>query len=85
MRRYNKRDFHSSATKPPFLPAALRAAQTCRYLVYSEADFEVFRPQGRHVAPMGVKFGTEEETEGALLYVKFHPIGATTRVFCSVP
>ena len=24
------------------LPAALRAAQTCRYLVYSEADFEVF-------------------------------------------
>jgi len=29
-----------------FLPAALRAAQTCRYLVYSEADFEVFRPAG---------------------------------------
>jgi len=28
------------------LPAALRAAQTCRYLVYSEADFEVFRPAG---------------------------------------
>ena len=23
-----------------FLPAALRAAQTCRYLIYSEADFE---------------------------------------------
>ena len=29
-----------------FLQAALRAAQTCRYLVYSEADFEVFRPAG---------------------------------------
>jgi len=29
-----------------WLPAALRAAQTCRYLVYSEADFEVFRPAG---------------------------------------
>ena len=29
-----------------FLPAALRAAQTCRYFVYSEADFEVFRPAG---------------------------------------
>jgi len=29
-----------------FLPAALRAAQTGRYLVYSEADFEVFRPAG---------------------------------------
>jgi len=30
----------------PYLPAALRAAQTCRYFVYSEADFEVFRPAG---------------------------------------
>jgi len=29
-----------------YLPAALRAAQICRYLVYSEADFEVFRPAG---------------------------------------
>ena len=28
-------------------------------LIYSEADFEVFRPpNGRHVAPIGVKFGT---------------------------
>ena len=35
------------------LPVALRAAHTCRYLVYSEADFEIFAPQGRHVAPMG--------------------------------
>jgi len=47
------------------LPAALRAAQICRYLVYSEADFEV-----RHVAPMGVKFGMEEGTEGPLLHAK---------------
>ena len=30
----------------PLLPAALREAQICRYLVYSEADFEVFRPAG---------------------------------------
>jgi len=52
------------------LPAALRAAQTCRYLVYSEADYEVFRPQGRHVAPIGVKFGMED---GPLLPAKFHP------------
>jgi len=37
---------------------------TRRYLIYSEADFEVFAPQGRHVAPLGVKFGTEEGTEG---------------------
>jgi len=28
------------------LLAALRAAQACRYLIYSEADFEVFRPAG---------------------------------------
>ena len=28
------------------LPAALREAQNCRYLIYSEADFEVFRPAG---------------------------------------
>ena len=53
------------------LPAVLRAAQTCRYLVYSEADFEVFALQGRHVAPMGVKFGTEEGTTfGPLLRAK---------------
>jgi len=28
------------------LPAALRAAQACRYLIYSQADFEVFCPAG---------------------------------------
>jgi len=33
-------------SKDHLLPAALRAAQICRYLVYSEADFEVFRPAG---------------------------------------
>jgi len=40
------------------LLAALRAVHTCQYLVYSEADFEVF-----HVAPMAVKFGMEEGTD----------------------
>jgi len=34
-----------------------------RYLIYPEADFEVFDPQGRHLAPMWVKFGMEEGTE----------------------
>ena len=50
------------------LPAALRAAQTCRYFVYSEADFEVFRPAGatRCKVPSSVP--------------NFTPIGATTRV-----
>jgi len=33
----------------------------------------VFAPQGRHVAPMGVKFGIEEGTECPLLHAKFHP------------
>jgi len=32
-----------------------------------------FAPQGRHVAPMGVKFGIEEGTEGLLVHAKFHP------------
>ena len=35
-----------AAQNVEFLPAALREAQICRYLVYSEADFEVFRPAG---------------------------------------
>jgi len=30
-----------------------------------------FAPQGRHVAPMGMKFGAEEETAGPLC-AKFH-------------
>ena len=33
-------------SRPLFLPAALRAAQACRYLIYSETDFQVFRPVG---------------------------------------
>jgi len=51
-----------------------------RYLVYSEADFEVFRPAGATRCTDGVKFGTEEGTVGPLLRAKFHAIGATTRV-----
>jgi len=43
-------------------------------LIYSEADFEVFSPQGRHVAPMGVKFGTWSSVPN------FTSIGATVRV-----
>jgi len=38
---------------------------TRQYLSYSEADFEGFSPcRGRHVAPMGVKYGVEEGTFG---------------------
>jgi len=35
------------------LPAALHAAQICQYLVYSEADFEVFRPAGATLCTNG--------------------------------
>jgi len=55
------------------LPAALRTTQTCRYLVYSEVDFEVFRPAGATRCTDGVKFGMEEGTEDPLLHAKFHP------------
>ena len=55
------------------LLAALRAPQACRYLIYSEADFEVFRPAGATRCTDGVKFGTEEGTEVPLLRAKFHP------------
>jgi len=58
------------------LPAALRAAQTCWYLVYSEADFEVFRPAGATRCTYKVKFGMVVPSS----MPNFTPIGATTRV-----
>jgi len=51
----------------------LRAAQSAGYLSYSETDFEVLRPQRRHVAPIAVTFGTEEGTFGPVIRAKFHP------------
>ena len=53
--------YGSEGSQEQFLPAALRAAKTCRYLIYSEADFEVFRPAG-------VTRCMEEGTDA-----KFHP------------
>ena len=43
-----------------------------RYLSYSEADFEVFRPAGATRCTDGVKTGMEE---GDLLDATFHPVG----------
>jgi len=56
-----------------FFTGSIARSASRRYLIYSEADFEVFRPQGRQVAPMGVKYGVEEGTVGPLLHAKFHP------------
>ena len=42
-----------------FITGNIARSASRRYLVYSEADFEFFAPKGQHVAPMGVKFGTE--------------------------
>ena len=54
----------------PSLPAALREAQICRYLVYSEADFEVFRPAGATRCTDG---GEIWHGGGDLFHAKFHP------------
>jgi len=56
-----------------FVTGIIERSAKRRYLSYSEADFDVF--QGRHVAPMGVKFGMEE-TEGPSSPLTFTPIGA---------
>jgi len=53
------------------LPAALRAAQTCRYFVYSEADFEVFRPAGATRCTDGGEIW--HGGGDLLLHAKFHP------------
>jgi len=65
---------HRVAKNVEFLSVALRAPQTCRYLIYSEADFEVFRPAGATRCADG-----GEIWHGASL-PNFTPIGATTRV-----
>jgi len=40
------KEFAISSHDEFLLTAALSAAPACRYLIYSEADFEVFRPSG---------------------------------------
>jgi len=39
-----------------------------RWYFYSEGHFEVFSPEGRQVALMGVKFGMKQWTEDAKFY-----------------
>jgi len=61
------------------LPAATRAAQACRYLIYSEAYFEVFRPAGATRCTNGGEIWHGGGARSSLR-AKYHPIGATTRV-----
>ena len=49
------------------ITGSIARSATRRYLICSKADFEVFRPRGRQVAPMRVKW------VGPLLHAKFHP------------
>jgi len=51
----------------PLITGSIARNATGQYLIYSEADFELFLPQGRHVVPIGVKLGMEEGTFGPLL------------------
>jgi len=44
------------------LPGGLLAGQRCRYCIYAVVQKWVFGPQGPHIAPINVKFGTGERT-----------------------
>jgi len=52
-----------------FITGSITHRASCSYLIYSEADFEVFAPKGQHVAPMG----GEIWHEGPLFHAKLHP------------
>ena len=54
----------SALGDPFYRHAALRAAQSTGIYKLLRGRFWHFPPQGRHVAPMGVKFGTDQWTEG---------------------
>jgi len=49
-----------------FLPAG-SAAGSSAGIVFTHGPIFGFSPRGRHVAPIKVKFGTEERTVGLLL------------------
>jgi len=66
----------SVGDKPQFLPAALRAAQRADISVTQRSILRFFAPQGRHVAPTRVKFGTEAPSSVPNLT----PVGATVKV-----
>ena len=75
------KDSERTKSKMSLLPAALRAEQICRYFVYSEADFEVFRPGGAtRCTDGGWNLAWRSGPKVPSSVPNFTPIGATTRV-----
>ena len=60
-----------------FITGSIARSARRRYLIYSDADFEVFRPTGATRCTDG---GEIWHGGGNLLRAKFHPVGATVRV-----
>ena len=56
-----------------FVTGSIAGSATCRYLIYSEADIEGFRPAGA----TRCTDGGEIWHGGPFLRAKFHPIGVT--------
>ena len=56
-----------------FITGSMRAAQACRYLIYSEADFEVSRPEGASRCTDGGEIWLGGGDRSSLLCAKFHP------------
>jgi len=61
---------------------SIARSANCRYLIYSEADFEIFRPAGAtRCTHRGEIWQWGGGTGGPLRRAKFHPMGATTSVY----
>ena len=60
----------------------LRTAQPCRYCIYSVVQNGFFAPQGRHIAPMNVKFGRGERTVIGTEMWEYSPQNRQNFEFC---
>jgi len=56
-----------------FFTGNIALSASRQYIFTERPILRFFAPQGRHIAPMVVTFGTEEWTEDPLLHAKFHP------------
>ena len=62
------------------ITGSIARSATRRYLSYSEADFEIFRPAGATRCTDGGKFGVRRGPTIPSSTPNFTPIGATIRV-----